>query len=123
MNLEDEMLSRILFIALLGLGPVTDAPAAAPPAAVTVVVEDGFHPDRIVVKAGQPLRLTFLRREHTGCTLEVVFPTLGITRTLPPGEPVTIDLGTPTAGEIPFRCGMGMIHGAVIVTPTEPARD
>jgi plastocyanin domain-containing protein len=78
-----------------------------------------YHPDRVVVTEGQSVRITFVRKEYTGCTLEVVFPTLGIRRTLPPNEPVTIDLGTPAAGEIPFHCGMDMSHGVVVVAAKE----
>jgi plastocyanin domain-containing protein len=115
------MLARTLLVALLGLGALTDARASDDPAPaqaaapVEIVVENGYHPDRIVVKAGQPVRLRFVRKEYSGCTLEVVFPTLGIRQKLPTNEPVVVDLGTPEAGEIPFHCGMKMIHGVVVV--------
>lgn len=112
--------------AALGLGavvpPAWAEDAARPAAAATttrIVVQNGYHPDRIVVKEGAPIRLAFVRQEYSGCTLEVVFPTLGIRRKLPPNEPVVIDLGAPAAGEIPFHCGMNMIHGLVVVEPKE----
>lgn len=94
-------------------------PVPTQPPAIEVVVEAGYHPDRVVVKQGDPVRLTFLRKEYTGCTREVVFPTLGIRRELPPNQPVEVDLGTPVVGEIPFQCGMQMIHGTVVVESRE----
>lgn len=117
------MLARTLLVAILGLGTLTDARASDDPAhahhaaaaPIEIVVENGYHPDRIVVKAGQPVRLKFVRKEYSGCTLEVVFPTLGIRQELPTNEPVVVDLGTPAAGEIPFHCGMKMIHGVIVV--------
>ena len=54
-------------------------------------------------------------RDVEGCTSEIVFPTLGIRRALPLRETVTVDLGRVGAGEIPFECGMGMVHGEVVV--------
>lgn len=131
------MLSRPLFALIFGLGVLSDArvadvpehahhaqhadPAspASPADTIEIVVKDGYHPDRIVVKEGQPVRLVFVRKEYSGCTLEVVFPTLNLRRELPPGERVTIDLGTQAAGQIPFHCGMKMIHGVVVVEPKE----
>lgn len=118
---------RSLVLALIiGFGTVADAPAADVPAGeqpappvrtVEIVVRGGYHPDRVVAKADEPLSLRFVRKEYTGCTLEVVFPTLGIRRTLPPDEPVLIDLGKLPAGEVPFHCGMNMVHGVVVVGP------
>ena len=115
---------RFLLATWLSVGGLSVAAAAdpvppAPPAAIEVVVEGVYRPDRIVVKEGEPVRLKFLRKEYTGCTREVVFPTLGIRRELPPMQPVEIDLGRPAAGEIPFHCGMNMIHGTVVVERKE----
>jgi plastocyanin domain-containing protein len=110
-----------LLALILGLGVHTDARAADVPEtpAIEVAVNDGYHPDRIVVPEGRRVVLKFLRTEYTGCTSEVVFPTLDVRRALPPGEPVVIDLGTPARGEVPFHCGMKMIHGVVVVEPKE----
>lgn len=118
-----------LFLALLALGGATlppvahaETPAATTEQAARVIdirVDRGYHPDRIVVKAGERVRLRFTRTEYTGCTLEVVFPTLGVRAKLPTNEPVEVDLGTPAVGEIPFHCGMKMIHGTIAVQPAE----
>jgi plastocyanin domain-containing protein len=116
---------RPLLLALLGLSTLAGvqafadpAPAAVnQPATVEIVVEGGYHPDRVVVKEGERVRLKFLRKDYSGCTLEVVFPTLGQRHQLPTHQPVEIDLGTPAAGEIPFHCGMNMNRGVVVVEP------
>ena len=50
---------------------------------IEVKVERGYHPNKIEVSAGEPIRLRFLRRETSGCSREVVFPALGVRQTLP----------------------------------------
>jgi plastocyanin domain-containing protein len=110
---------RTLLVALLGLAtlPGGQAFAAPPPAPQQIVVEGSYQPDRVVVKEGERVVLRFLRKDYGGCTLEVVFPTLGQRHKLPTNQPVEVDLGTPAAGEIPFHCGMNMIRGVVVVEP------
>ncbi len=87
----------------------------APAAGLEVVVEKGYRPARLAARAGEPLRVTFLRRETSACSKEVVFPGLGIRRVLPTGERVTIDLPPLPAGVVPFTCGMGMMKGGIDV--------
>lgn len=92
---------------------------SAPPApslgAVTVEVgAEGYHPEEIGVRGGEVAHLVFLRNTDKGCGTQVVFPTLGITKDLPLGQPVPIDVTMPTSGRIAFTCGMGMYKGALI---------
>ena len=82
---------------------------------VEVVVDQDYQPARIEVAPGERVRLRFLRRSQGGCTREVVFPTLGLRRELPTGQPVVIELPALPLGEVPFQCGMNMIHGVVVV--------
>ena len=89
----------------------------APPRDVSIVVEGGYRSNRIEVTEGERVRLTFTRREYTPCTREVVFPALGIRRTLPTGEAVAIELPALKAGEYEFRCGMNMFRGTLVVHP------
>jgi plastocyanin domain-containing protein len=81
---------------------------------VYIRVKGGYDPDMIVVKAGRPVRLHFNRQETAACSEMVQFPDFGITRTLPAGETVVIDLDTPEAGEYEFTCQMGMLRGKVV---------
>jgi hypothetical protein len=75
----------------------------------------GYDPARITTKAGQPLKLAFRRADAQNCGREVTFPGLGITRELPPGETVVIDLTPKKSGSLNFSCGMKMLHGELLV--------
>ena len=76
-------------------------------------VKSSYDPDRIEVRADQPVRLKFLRQETSACSERVEFPDFGISRELPEGEEVTIEL-TPEAGEYHFTCQMGMLRGTLV---------
>ena len=86
---------------------------------VTVVVSGGYDPQRIEAIAGVPLTIDFDRRESGDCTSRVVFPDLGITRSLPPYEHTIVEFVPPAAGEFGFSCAMNMVHGTLTVTPGE----
>lgn len=83
---------------------------------VFVRVKGGYDPDLIVLEAGRPARLHFQRQETAACSEMVLFPDLGISRKLPTGERVTIELGPQEPGEYPFACQMGMLRGRLVVT-------
>lgn len=91
--------------------------AAGGPQEIEVVVEGGYSPDRIEVRQGQPVRLTFLRRESTDCTERLVLPHFGLTVNLPQGKHVPVEFTPTEPGEFPFHCGMNMVRGRIIVTP------
>ncbi len=82
---------------------------------VHVRVKGGYDPDVIVVERGRPLRLHFNRQETAACSEMVVFPDFGVSRQLPAGEVVTIELDPEEAGEYDFACQMGMLRGKLIV--------
>jgi plastocyanin domain-containing protein len=82
---------------------------------IEVVVEGGYTPSRITVREGERVRLRFVRHEDSSCTREVVFPSLGLRRELPPHQPVLVELPPLRAGEYDFHCGMGMVHGTLVV--------
>jgi plastocyanin domain-containing protein len=82
---------------------------------LTIVVEGGYDPARVVAKKGVPLRLVFDRRETSGCSEEVVFPGFGVRRYLPAHEKTAVELTPPAAGTYEFTCGMGMLRGKLIV--------
>ena len=85
---------------------------------VEIVVDQGrYQPNKIEVSEGERVRITFLRKEYSACTKEVVFPSLGIKRELPTNKPVVIELDDLKPGEVPFRCGMKMTKGVLQVDP------
>ncbi len=82
---------------------------------VRVRVKGGYDPDVIVVQSGRPVKLHFNRQETASCSEMVVFPDFGVSRQLPDGEVVTIELMPEKPGEYEFACQMGMLRGKLIV--------
>jgi len=94
-----------------------DAQHSAEVREIEVIVDGGYQPGRITVTAGERVRLRFIRRDHTPCTREVVFPGLDLRRELPTAQPVVLELPALPAGEYEFRCAMNMIRGLLVVLP------
>ena len=93
----------------------TQGPHAPPGSVLVNVTMTGFDPESIEAKAGQPLKLAFFRPNAANCAREVVFPSLGIRKELPPSQTVVVDITTPTSGPVGFECGMKMLKGQLIV--------
>jgi plastocyanin domain-containing protein len=85
----------------------------------TIVVDGGYSPAVVKVKAGRPVRLVFDRRDNGACSEEVVFPDFGVKRFLPFGEKTVVEITPPTAGRYEFTCGMSMLHGAILAEGNE----
>ena len=83
--------------------------------AKVLVDEQGFEPATVTLRAGTPVRITFVRTTDKACGTEVIFPSLNIKRALPLNEPVEIEFVPAEAGDIAFACGMNMLHGTVVV--------
>lgn len=120
--MQRSRLSQLLSAAFVvtAVSALTAGPARAQDAGATrevrIEVQGAYRPARVEVAAGERVRLVFYRRDYGPCTREVVFPTLGIRRTLPTNEAVAIDLPPLAPGEHAFRCGMNMVHGTLVVT-------
>jgi plastocyanin domain-containing protein len=81
---------------------------------VTIVVEGGYEPATVRVKAGAPVRLHFDRRETNGCSEELVIPDFGIRTFLPANRTTDIEITPAKPGTYEFTCGMGMLRGRVV---------
>lgn len=81
---------------------------------VQVRVKGGYDPDLIVVESGRPLKIHFNRQETAACSEMVVFPDFGVSRELPTGEVVTVEIEPQRPGEYDFMCQMGMLRGKVV---------
>ena len=81
---------------------------------IGIIVDGGYSPASIRVKAGCPIRLVFDRRDTSSCSEEVVFPDFGIRRFLPTGKRTTIEITPEKPGRYEFMCGMSMLRGEVI---------
>lgn len=88
--------------------------AAAGAQEVQVRVKGGYDPDVIVVESGRPLKIHFNRQETAACSEMVVFPDFGVSRELPTGEVVTVEIEPKEPGEYDFMCQMGMLRGKVV---------
>lgn len=82
---------------------------------IAITVKGGYSPDIIVVKSGQPVRLTFTRQESSSCSEQVIFSDFGKSAMLPEGEPVTLEFTPEKSGEYDFHCQMNMLRGKLIV--------
>jgi thiol-disulfide isomerase/thioredoxin len=82
------------------------------------VVDGGYTPARIEVKAGEPVVIVFTRRSDATCATDVHFVLPDGTRVdeeLPRGKPVEIPLRLERAGEVTYACGMNMLRGTIVV--------
>lgn len=110
--------AAVVLIALTNwyfLGPkrTTVVAASGDVVDLTVTVEGGYSPSEIEVPAGSRVRMTFDRREDNPCSDELVIPDFGIRRDLPAFAKTVVEF-TATPGRHEFKCGMGMLHGALI---------
>ena len=83
--------------------------------AKVLVTEKGYEPAKLTLRAGTPVKITFLRTTDKTCGTEVVFPSLNIRRALPLNQPVAIEFTPKASGEIGFVCGMNMLRGTIVV--------
>jgi YHS domain-containing protein/plastocyanin len=95
--------------------PVVKAGANPRVQRATVVVDGEYQPARVSVKAGQPVELTFIRKEKSGCGSVVEIPSLKLKRTLGVGRKTTIAFTPAKRGKLVFSCGMGMYQGEILV--------
>jgi plastocyanin domain-containing protein len=82
---------------------------------VTIEVDGGYSPSAVRVRRDAPLRLVFDRKETNPCSEELVIGSLGIRRFLKPFEKTTVEVGPLSPGTYDFTCGMGMLHGKLVV--------
>jgi len=80
-----------------------------------VLVKGGYTPDVIVVEAGKPVRLNFVRQESAACSEMVLLPAFNKSASLPEGETVSVEFLPKEPGEYEFACQMGMFRGKLIV--------
>jgi len=112
----------VLWYFLLSRGSATGASTVAGVQEVRVVVKGGYTPDTVVVRAGEPVRIQFYRDETADCSERVVFEDFGIDTALPAFQTTPVEFTPAEAGEFPFRCGMHMLKGLLVVEPATTDR-
>ncbi|HYW19277.1 MAG TPA: cupredoxin domain-containing protein [Nodularia sp. (in: cyanobacteria)] len=86
---------------------------------VGITVDGGYEPSRILVNAGQRVRLNFLRRDPSSCLEEIRLPDFHIAKNLPLNEITSIEFIPDKPGTYTFNCGMNMFRGVIEVQPTD----
>jgi plastocyanin domain-containing protein len=87
---------------------------ASEPIALSVTT-NGFEPNQVRVKAGQPVTLAVTRKTDQTCATELVLKEYGINQKLPLNETVTIQFTPTQAGQLTYACGMNMFKGTIVV--------
>jgi plastocyanin domain-containing protein len=77
---------------------------------------EGYSPSSVDVKKGETVVLRFKRTTKSECLSQVKIPKLDVKKDLPMNEPVEIAVTPKEDGDIPFSCGMEMVHGKIHVT-------
>jgi sulfite exporter TauE/SafE/copper chaperone CopZ len=101
------------------LSPSSSSPRDSAPVeqniqTVEMEVDWTFSPSEFVVKKGIPVEWNIYGKNLTGCSNEVIIPSLGIRKKLQPG-PNKVEFTPQKAGILPFSCWMGMLRGRFIV--------
>jgi len=107
----------VLWFFLFARGRGVAATAVQGVQEVHVLVKGGYSPDTIIVQAGTPVRLQFYRDETADCSDRVVFDAFGINQELPAFATTVVEFTPDRPGEYPFRCGMNMLKGLLVVEP------
>jgi len=80
---------------------------------IDITVDGGYSPDQIVVQAGQPVRLNFLRKDPSSCLEQIILPDFNKAVDLPLNQEAAIEVVPPKAGDYTFHCGMNMFRGTL----------
>lgn len=80
-----------------------------------VTVAGGYSPSTIAVHTGRPVRLILDRQETNPCSEELVIPAFGVRKFLAPHQKTVVEFTPSAAGTFDFSCGMGMLHGRIVV--------
>lgn len=112
----------VLWYFLFSLAPGSAARHTGGVQEIAITVKGGYSPDTILVQAGKPVRLLFYRDETADCSERVVFEHFSINARLPAFETTSIEFTPTEPGEYPFRCGMSMLKGLLVVEPAGAGR-
>ncbi len=85
---------------------------------VNITVDGGYEPSRVVVNAGQLVRLNFLRRDPSACLESVILPDFHIAKDLELNQVTPVEFMPQKPGQYTFACGMNMFRGIVEVVGT-----
>jgi plastocyanin domain-containing protein len=104
---------------VVALGLLVAVVASASPRRVEITVtKQGFEPDRIKVKKGEPVVLAFTRKTDETCAKKVIVQ-LGdgktVEKKLPLDQTVEVEATFAKTGALRYGCSMDMITGTITV--------
>jgi len=79
------------------------------------VTEQGFEPDKVQLKQGEPVRFRVTRVTENTCATDILVAGTDIKVKLPMNEPQEFDYTPEKAGTVKFGCAMGMMVSGVMV--------
>lgn len=80
------------------------------------VTQDGYEPDQIQVKRGEPLLMRITRKTDDTCATEILIEGTEVNVPLPLNQPVEVNWTPTRAGALKFGCAMDkMISGILVV--------
>lgn len=82
---------------------------------IEVIVDGGYKPELVQLKAGVPAEITFLRKSSSSCFDEVLLPDFGQQAKLPVNQPHTFIVQPDKEGVFTYSCGMHMFFGKIEV--------
>lgn len=82
---------------------------------VQIVIDGGYKPEVVQLKAGIPAEITFLRKTSSSCFDEVLLPDFGKQAALPINEPYAVTIKPDKPGTFTYSCGMRMFFGKIEV--------
>jgi plastocyanin domain-containing protein len=82
---------------------------------VTVTVDGGYEPSRIIVQANQSVRLNFFRKDKSSCLEQILIPDFHIAVDLPLNKVTAVEFTPEKVGDYVFTCGMNMFRGVIQV--------
>lgn len=82
---------------------------------IDVIVDGGYDPNRIMLQAGRPVRLNFLRKDPSSCLEKVILPDFHKSVDLILNNTTTVEFTPQQPGTYTFHCGMNMFRGTLNV--------
>lgn len=82
---------------------------------IEIIVDGGYKPEVVRLKAGIPAEVTFLRKSSSSCFDEVLLPDFGQQAKLPVNTPYTFSIKPMKTGSFTYSCGMHMFFGKIEV--------
>ena len=82
---------------------------------INIMVDRGYVPERIIVKAGQPVRMNFFRKDSSTCLDKVLLPDFHQAADLSLNKTTSVEFIPESIGNYTFHCGMNMFRGVIEV--------